>query len=96
VPQVSLPAWLDRYDFAARTTFLGIGVHGNKKYQQRFNSEEFCSSFLKVIYGSCAEENRTKAKELSKLCAHGEEGIGRAFAAQYILDEGEEGKEMPA
>jgi hypothetical protein len=89
VPQVSMPAWLDCYDFAARTTFLGIGEHGNKINQPSFTAEELGPCVFKAISGPSAASYLAKSKELSSLCKNNQNGIGRTFAAQCVLDESE-------
>jgi hypothetical protein len=41
--------WVDLYDFAVRTGFLGIGVWGNEKSAPNWTAEELGESFLRVL-----------------------------------------------
>ncbi|KAK4235060.1 hypothetical protein C8A03DRAFT_18141 [Achaetomium macrosporum] len=84
VPQVSLPCWLDCYDFASRAEVLGIGRWGSRKSAPACTARELGPVVVDVVFGPNAQSMRTKVKELAALCA---KAPGASVAAAAILDE---------
>ncbi|KAL2259989.1 hypothetical protein VTK26DRAFT_6153 [Humicola hyalothermophila] len=84
VPQISLPCWLDCYDFGNRTEILGIGRWGNKKAKPRYTAQELGPILVDVVIGPKADEMRAKVKGLAKLLA---DKPGADVAAKFILGE---------
>ncbi|KAF6830911.1 udp-glucoronosyl and udp-glucosyl transferase family protein [Colletotrichum plurivorum] len=82
IPQLTLPAWYDCYDFGWRAELLGIGRLANKKTQAYVNRRELAGYLEEVVIGTKAEEFRQKAKAVSKRHPERE---GRENAAKEIL-----------
>lgn len=84
IPQVSLPCWLDCYDFGVRTEILGIGRWGNKKAMPRCSAQELGPILVDLVVGPKADAMRSRVKELAALCA---ERPGAVVAAGLIVKE---------
>ena len=83
-PQVILPTWLDTYDMADRTEYLGNGLWGNRKSCPHWTSQELSAVFVEVFLSPRHNDYTKKALQLSGICL--EKGPGRDVAAQKILE----------
>lgn len=77
--------WIDTYDYAIRTEMLGVGLFGNKQTPPGWTAQELGPTLVAVTVGDDAAKMRSKAQELSRLSCLGPHGIGRDFAARFIL-----------
>ncbi|KAH8658140.1 hypothetical protein BX600DRAFT_500138 [Xylariales sp. PMI_506] len=84
-PQVNLPTWFDCFDYAARSEFLGIGLHGSYKHQPEWAAEELGPVIVRALVGLDAQRIRARSRDLATLCAQSEKGPGRDYAADYIM-----------
>lgn len=81
-----LPQWVDTYDFAVRTEMLGIGIYGSsRKTQPRWSAAELGPKLVRATMGEEARNMRAKVQQLSRVCRDGPQGLGRDFAARFIL-----------
>lgn len=65
---------------------LGVGLYGNRKTQPRWSVEELAPKLLKATLGDSAATMRKKAQGFAKNFQERPEGIGRDYAARFILD----------
>ncbi|ETS84356.1 hypothetical protein PFICI_02381 [Pestalotiopsis fici W106-1] len=86
VPQIILAQWVDTYDYAIRTEMLGIGLFGNKQTPPGWTAQELGPKLVATTVGESAATMRSKVQELSRLCCMRPGGLGRDFAARFILE----------
>jgi UDP:flavonoid glycosyltransferase YjiC (YdhE family) len=80
IPQVILPIWLDTYEFAARTEWLGIGAHGSRGAAPSVEASEFSKALTRALDD---EKIISRAKEIGNLCRKAE---GRELACERLSD----------
>ncbi|KAJ3557699.1 hypothetical protein NM688_g1330 [Phlebia brevispora] len=74
VPQILLPQWLDLYEYAVRTEWLGHGIYANKGAPAQIDPFQLSDAFIRVLSDGPGEEGtlmKAKAVELSKACKRG-------------------------
>lgn len=83
-PTIVLPLWVDLYDYAIRTEWLGVGIWGSRKTAPFWTADELESAFMKIL---------TKTKESTKMRARAKEvgavtrkSGGRKMAAKIVVD----------
>lgn len=86
MPQVILAQWLDTFDYALRAEIIDIGVYGNRKARPHWSAQELGPKLIEATLGESAARMRKKAQELAKICRDGPGGLGRDFAARFILE----------
>ncbi|KJZ78298.1 hypothetical protein HIM_02336 [Hirsutella minnesotensis 3608] len=83
VPQVILPLWVDLYNFAQISEYLGVGVWPNKKSAPVFDPRALSQGYLRTLTGDSAAAMRRKARELSEVAA---QYGGRDAAAAIVAE----------
>lgn len=71
MPQILLPQWIDLYDYAVRTEWLGHGLYANKGCAPALDLYQLSEAFLHVLDdrpGKAGALMREKASELSESC----------------------------
>ena len=74
VPQILLPQWLDLYEYAVRTEWLGHGIYANKGYPAQIDALELSDAFVRVLQDGPGEPGalmRAKAKQIADACKQG-------------------------
>jgi UDP:flavonoid glycosyltransferase YjiC (YdhE family) len=84
VPTIVLPMWVDLYDYATRTEWLGVGFWGSRTAAPFWEAGELGDAFMRLLDGSDeARRIAARAKEVGELVrARG----GRHTAAQAIVN----------
>jgi UDP:flavonoid glycosyltransferase YjiC (YdhE family) len=81
VPHVILPLWIDLYNFATTSEYLGIGVWPGKETAPEWEAESLAEGFMQALTGETAASMREKAKALAKVA---ESYGGRDTAAAEV------------
>ena len=86
VPQIILPQWLDLYEYAVRTEWLGHGIYANKGRPAEIDALQLADAFVRVLADEPGEEGallRAKAREIAEACKR---GGGVDTVAETLLD----------
>lgn len=81
IPQITLPIWIDTYDFANRSEILGIGRWGSRTAKPHFTASELGGCLVDVVLQRNAQM-AAKARELADVC--GGVAGGRVKAAKEL------------
>ena len=70
VLQIILPQWLDLYEYAVRTEWLGHGIYANKGHPARIDAFQLSDAFVRVL-GEDGLLMRDRASEIAEACRRG-------------------------
>lgn len=74
VPQIVLPQWLDLYEYAMRTEWLGHGIYANKGCPAQIDTYQLSDAFVRILSDGPGEEGtlmKARALEISEACKRG-------------------------
>ena len=74
MPQIILPQWLDLYEYAVRTEWLGHGIYANKGYPAQIDAMQLSDAFVRILADRPGEEGavmREKARGIAEACKRG-------------------------
>ena len=94
VPQIILAQWMDLYDNAVKTEYLGSGIYGNRTRPPAVDAVEFGAALRRIVGPSPESEGfRQRARKVGELCrAAG----GHKTAVDIILEDLTKGRLMEA
>ncbi|PSR78623.1 hypothetical protein PHLCEN_2v7370 [Hermanssonia centrifuga] len=71
VPQILLPQWLDLYEYAVRTEWLGHGIYANKGHPAEIVADQLADAFLRVLSDDEGKILKAKSLEIAEACRRG-------------------------
>ena len=88
IPHVVLPLWVDHYNLASMTEYLGIGIWPGRDKTPEWTPAALSDGYLHVLKGNESIKIRNKSKSLAKIAAsYG----GRNTAAAKVASLAREG-----
>ena len=66
-----LPQWIDLYDYAVRTEWLGHGIYANQGCAPRIDSGQLFDAFMRILDdrpGQPGQRMKKRARELAEAC----------------------------